>query len=301
MAFTDHSDLFGSVHEDGINRVVRHIMRQRPSLFNYATAFFVEKPEMLCVRVEAAPAVKEAGNPLFTVQEPIPVLGTPVPIGLNWCFQLTEAEIDFHPGNVITLPPELGRLQPQRLALHVKACFGLDCPPDDLIEELIPAIEVLTIAQREEDEKDSNRLVAVTRRVSKPRDTVVLPTRELLCFCLELFVVAHFEWGRIGGDERQWLKVRLDGMEIVDLQPTPMENMIECYVKTVLRLGILPRLSTPLEAMILNVTEMLQQQGLTIGEIITLQPAPVPAAVPNNPAVEEDQLKAFINLVVEEA
>ena len=37
MAFTDESDVFGSVHEDGINLVVRHLMRQRPSLFNYAT------------------------------------------------------------------------------------------------------------------------------------------------------------------------------------------------------------------------------------------------------------------------
>jgi hypothetical protein len=28
-AFTDNCDLFAAVHEDGINRVARHIMRQR--------------------------------------------------------------------------------------------------------------------------------------------------------------------------------------------------------------------------------------------------------------------------------
>jgi hypothetical protein len=38
MAFTDNADLFASVGEDGINLVVRHIMRQRPSLVNYGTA-----------------------------------------------------------------------------------------------------------------------------------------------------------------------------------------------------------------------------------------------------------------------
>jgi hypothetical protein len=38
VPFTDNCDLYGAIHEDGINRVVRHIMRQRPSLFNYGTA-----------------------------------------------------------------------------------------------------------------------------------------------------------------------------------------------------------------------------------------------------------------------
>ena len=33
MAFTSNSDLFGAVHEDGINRVVRHIMPQASVTF----------------------------------------------------------------------------------------------------------------------------------------------------------------------------------------------------------------------------------------------------------------------------
>ena len=32
MALTDNCDLYGAVHEDGVNRIIRHIMRQRPSL-----------------------------------------------------------------------------------------------------------------------------------------------------------------------------------------------------------------------------------------------------------------------------
>ena len=294
MAFTDHCSIFGSVNEEGINRVVRHVMRQRPSLFNYATAFFQERPKLLCVPIEIAPAAKQAGNPLFSVQDPIPVLGAPTPLGLNWCLQFTKLAIDFHPGNAVRLPPELGTLAPQRLALHMAACVGLDCPSDELIERLIPSMEVFSIAQ---PNKDFTGIAVPTRR---PSEVVVLPTRELLCFCLELFVVAHVEWGTIGSDEEPWLKVRLDGLEIVDLRPQPMEDLIECYIKTVLRLGILPRLSVPMKAMILNVTEMLQQKGLDVGQKITLQPTPVPAGVPNNPAVEQDQLKVFINLVVEE-
>jgi hypothetical protein len=296
MAFTDHCDLFGSVHEDGMNLVVRHLMRQRPSLFNYATAFFAEHTDLLCVQIDAAQAVKDAHNPLFTTQNPIPVLGTPTPIGLNWCFQFTDAQIDFHPGNTITLPTELGVLQSQHLALRFKGCFGLDCPSDDVIAEQLPRIEELAAAQRGKDPFGD----VIPKEGDQP-PVFVLPTRELICFCLELAVVAHFEWGTIGASDQQWLKVRLDGLEIVDLQPTPMENLIECYATTVLRLGILPRLNTPIEALVLNITDLLQQQGITIGQKITLHPTPVSPAVPNNPAVEDDQLKVFINLVVEEA
>ena len=295
MAFTDRSDLFGAVHEAGINLVVRHIMRQRPSLFNYATAFFLQRPDLLCNRIEAIPDVVKAGNPLFSLEDPLPVLGTPIPIGLNFCAQFTDLEIDFHPNNVVHLPPELLPLPAQRLALWGKACVGLDCPSDDLIRELIPRMEILATAKSEGDFKR----LAVFNPKDQPRDIIVLPTQKLLCFCLELFAVLHLEWGTIGSSDQQWLKVRLDGLEIVDLQPTPMEDLIECYLKTVLRLGILPRMSISIEKMILDITKMLQDKGFEVGEKITLEPAPLSAALPNNPAVEDDQLKVFINLNVE--
>lgn len=295
MPFTDHSDLYGSVHEDGINFVVRHVMHQRPSLFNYATAFFSKRPDLFCVPIEAAPEVEKAGNPLFTQEDPLPVFGAPTPIGLNWCLQFTDVRIDFHPGNAIGLPPELGVLSAQRLALRLRGCFGLDCPSEDLIHELLPIIEALAVAS---DVRGLAQAAAPSRVPS--REPVVLPTRKLLCVCLELFAVAHFEWGPVGDPHSQWLKLRLDGLEIVDLRPAEMEDMIECYVRTVLRLGLLPRLSRPIDSLILNLTDLLKEQGIAIGQRITLQPAPVPVAVPNNPAVESDQLMAFINLAVEE-
>jgi hypothetical protein len=283
MAFTDHSDLFASVHEDGINLAVRHLMRQRPSWFNYATAYFVDHKEKLCVQIDVAKAVTDANNPLFDVQDPIPVFGTPTPMGLNWCFHFTDAQIDFHPGNVITLPAEQGTLPAQRLAIRLKACFGLDCPSNELIERLLPGIEEQAAAQRGKDSRGDDQT-----------QVVALEPSEIVCFCLELSIVAHAEWGTIGTSTKQWFKVRLDGIEIVDLQPTPMENLIECYATTVLRLGVLPRLNMPIEKLVLNLTELLEEEGIEIEEKITLQPAPVPAAVPNNPAVEEDLVKVFI-------
>lgn len=331
MAFTDHSDLYGAVHEDGINLVVRHIMRQRPSLFNYATPEFHNRPDLFCVRIEAAQSVLDAENPLFTEQEPLPILATPVPMGINFCVQVTDAEIDFHPGNVIDLPPQLGDLRQHQFALRMRACAGLDCPPKEIIDEYLPSIERLLLAQqqlaigkvgeKEQQEQGSTGLIpgttlgvsqvnaataaagvsiAVPRAVpiKRPTGVIVLPTRRLMCFCLELFAIGHFEWGSVPGSQQQWLKPKLDGLEIVDLQPTEMENAIECYVLTILRLGILPRLMVPMEKMVLDITAQVKKWGLDLGKQVNLQPAAVPLGVPNNPAIEEDQLKAFLNLVI---
>jgi hypothetical protein len=112
MAFTDRSDLFGAVHEEGINLVVRHIMRQRPSLFNYATSYFIENRDKLCAKIDPAREVTQAGNPLFTVQSPLPILAAPAPIGLNYCI-VHRLQIDFH---AMPSPPELGQLPEQRFA-----------------------------------------------------------------------------------------------------------------------------------------------------------------------------------------
>lgn len=354
MPFTDRSDLFGAVHEEGINRVVRHIMRQRPSLFNYATPFFRRRPDLLCTPIVADQKVIDARNPLFTVQDPLPILGAPVKIGLNFCVQLTDFQIDFHPSNSITLPPQLGSLPAQRLALRARACVGIDCPPDDILPDFIREMEEAAVRNGDVIVKPPQRreraflggLARPVRRVGRgvgrvariaapiaassvrtspiarrfPFDDIAvdlddlvldpgpfddgprtLPTRALICVCLELFAVAHFEWGPLGPEQKQYLKPRLDGIEIVDLQPTPMEDAIECFLKTTLRLGILPRLVVPIEAMILDITKSLADEDVTIEEKVSLRPTPTSASLPNNPAVEQDQLKAFINLFVEEA
>lgn len=321
MAFTDHSDLFVAVHEDGINKVVRQIMHQRPSLFNYATAFFHQNPEFFCAKIEAAKSVVEAGNPLFTEIEPLPILGAPVPLGVNFCLQLTNAEIDFHPGNVFGLPPELGSLPAQRFALRVKACAGIDCPPKDIFDKLLPELERLIVerqllavgrVEEKEDEKSkeerererlagaaaSARMAVFDRQSFKPRDVFVLPTRELICFCLELFAIGHFEWGDVPGSGQKWLKPRLDALEVVDLHPPAMESAIECYLATVLRLGILPRAMVPMEKLVLDITAVMKDHGFNIGQQVNLVPSAVPGDVPNNPAVEQHQLKGFIKLTV---
>lgn len=72
MAFTDNCDVYAAIHEDGVNLT----MRQRPSLFNYATADIAFNRECWCEEVNFIKDVKNYGNPIFTVLDPLPVIGT---------------------------------------------------------------------------------------------------------------------------------------------------------------------------------------------------------------------------------
>ncbi len=267
MAFTDNCDIFGAIHEGGINRVVRHVMRQRPSLFNYASAGILERPERVCRPIDAHPVVIARGNPLATPVQPIPILGSAY--GLDFCAQFAVAEIDFSPGNVVTLPPQLNPpLAAQRFALHGAACAGLGCPARE-VTRILP-----------------DRPLQPGLTINRPRRTIVIPSEKLECFCLDLFMVADVDAITTAG---KWqLLGKLDGLELVDLAPEGLENSIECYAKLFIQLVLLPQLAArPIEL----------TQDLMGTATVTLLPSPTSAAIPNNPAIEDDQLKVFIDLV----
>jgi hypothetical protein len=277
MALTDNSDVFGAVHEDGINLIAQHITRQRPSLFNYGTRFFQLRPERLCHKIDAHPEVVRRGNPLITVEDPLPIPGTNGAYGLDFCVQLTKLMLDFHPGNAIALPPELAPLGRQHLAFMVEACAGILCPDRKVVDAAGDDVADQTPPRKDDKEQRD------------PRETPKFPPRplpggEMHCFCLGVFAVAHVE--RLVASGREFIVVRLDGLEIVDIKPDGLENALECYVSTIIRLAVLPKLRIALDTLVMDLGEFL---SLSIG------PTPISAAVPNNPAIEDDQLKVFAN------
>ena len=317
MAFTDRSDLYGALDEEGINFVVRHVMQQRPSLFNYATQDVADNPEFWCERIRYTQDVVNRANPIFTVEDPMPILGTDGRWGLDFCIQLLDAEVDLAPGNAFQLPPELAPLPDQRFALHVKACAGLGCPDDEILDRLervtihdrlradpslrAPAAQtrtretyysgqLLTAADfRDEQRYSVDRQPNVDRPPRKDEQPKPparpLPHRGVQCFCLEVYVVGHFDTqGALGAT---WLRPRLDGLEIVDIKPDGLEAALECYLTVVLRLGILPKLMTLIGKSILDL--LAELPGITIT-------APVGGAIPFNPAIEDDQLKVFVGV-----
>lgn len=285
MALTDQSDLYGAVHEEGINLVVRHLMRLRPSLFNYGTEYIARNPYLLCHPIETDPMVTARNNPLLTLEPPLPVLGTEGLINLNYCLQLVDARIDFHPGNVIALPGEIGTLPAQRFALTAKACFGLGCPDPELGKLLERGMESVFDIISVGNEPDKPGITARAQPTGNRRpDPLIVPVRRLKCFCLSVFAVCHVETRQVGN---QFIFApKLDNIEIVDIAPTELENSIECYVGNVIRLGLLPRIRIALEKIVFDQLKIVD---------IALKPA---AGVPNNPAIEDDQIKAFIDMEV---
>ena len=131
------------MHENGINATIGQLMLQRPSMFNYATILFTQAlSSQLCVPITTPPG----GGPLFTVEPQLPVLGAPRPLGLDWCLQLTNVSVDLYPGNTLTLPPELDPIGHRQFALHLRACFGLACLDDRVVENLTAEMEAAVAA-----------------------------------------------------------------------------------------------------------------------------------------------------------
>lgn len=267
MAFTDHCDVFGSVHEDGVNLVSHHVRRQRPSLFNYGTRLFADNLELLCRPIDFHPEVDRRGNPLLSVEDPLPIPGTDNRYGLDFSFQVTKLDIDFHPGNQFALPPELDPLADQRLALHVEVCGAIACPDPEMVERLADSL-----AASKKDER---------------RPIEVIPGGKPQCFCIQLFATARLEL--VGRDTSKKLAIRLEKVEIVDIRPDGLEDSLECFIENTLRLGILPKLRVALDKLTFDIGEL---------AAVTLKPTPISADVPNNPAIEEDQVKVFVNVEV---
>ena len=271
MAFTDNCDLFAAVHEDGVNRVIQHIMRQRPSWFNFATADIANNRELWCNRPQYTQDVVKYKNPIFKIEPPIPILGSDSPaVFIGFCAQLTKALIDFHPGNKIGLPGELSPpLKPQHFSLEFRVCGGLECPPDAEVQQ-IP-------------------LGGTHQNVTGAEANTNVPPPVVLrgqpnCFCLDVFVIGHFE------DSNGFLLGKIDDIDTVDIKPDKLEDNINCYLKTAVNVVLREKLAISVQALALSFP-------LFNIATITLSPTPNPP-VPNNPAIEDDELKVFITMTV---
>jgi hypothetical protein len=226
MAFTDRSDLFAAMHENGINATIRQLMLQRPSMFNYATSIFTQAlSSQFCVPINVPSGGLAPGQSLFTVEPQLPVLGAPKPLGLDWCLQLTNVSVDLYPGNTLTLPPELGPIGSQQFALHLRACFGLACPNDRVVENLAAEMEAAVassiLAAKPVTLPTTSTLPrgegsvqpAPAARAGQARDVQPVPSANVICSCLEVFGVGHFQQGTVSNLPQQWLTVRLDNLD----------------------------------------------------------------------------------------
>lgn len=288
MALTDFCDVFASVHEDGFNRIIEQVAAQRPSLFHYGTAAFVADPGLLCCKPAwVHPEIAKRNNPVVTEVPFLPIPGYTGAYGLEFNFSLSKLQIDFHPTNKFNLPPELGvNLPEQCMAIKAVVCGGIACPDLKKLEQYIiypePYRPDLKIGKKDNGKgKDKDR--TPTFDVNSPEYGLPFDPKSVNCFRLDLFVVLKIVRETWNGEPVMGLK--LEGLEIVDITPEGLENSMECFIRTTLRLGILPQLRVAFNSL-----------ALTIGDFIAIVPTPISASVPFNPSVAKDAVSVFLNL-----
>ncbi len=277
MALTDSSDLYGAIHEDGINQAIRRLMEQRPVYFNFCTQWVADDwPARLCCPPDIDPLVEARVNPVVSIQDPLPILGTGGVYRLDWAAQIAELSLDFHDSDR-PLPAQLGsQLQPQQVGVFVRMCAGIGCPSDEMLQEFPPP-DHPPITWPNDDDPDPS---------DEPQpDPVTIPVDHLTCFELELVATAHASLD--GPSTARRVELILDGIEIVDVEPDSLEDAMECYLRTVIRWAVLPRLRLLVTAVVLDLP-------MSLGTV-TIKPA---TAVAHNPAVEDDQLKVYLDLEV---
>lgn len=313
MPLTSDSDIYFAIHDAGINRVVKHVMRQRPSLFNYGTALVAADPQLLCSPVDVDPRVTAADNPIVTVMPPLPVITTPY--AMNYCAQVGGGQIDFAPGNIISLPAALNPPLPdQRLAVRFSVCAGLGCPPRRVVTKppglagtLAAAEAKLSRGSRAQARRRQKAVIAKERVVANPivagglgvarlpgLGPTVIPTQELDCFCLDLFATAGCSiTGPVGS---QTIRPTVDGINIAGLQPTGLEESIVCYAKVALNEGILPKLGQTASQLAFGLFTLPASQSAGDLEVSGDLQVSASTSVPNNPAIQDDQLEVFIDI-----
>lgn len=104
-----------------------------------------------------------------------------------------------------------------------------------------------------------------------------------------MYLIGHFTIETLFGQLR--LVGHVDAVDIVDIKPDELEAAINCYLRTTIELLLREKLTFPIVHTFLFDFEFLKLPTITVG------PAPNPP-IPNNPAVEDDQLKVFIDITV---
>lgn len=324
MAYTDHSDVYGALHQAGINRVITHLRRKRPSIFNYGTARVVAGayaaaetpvPEYVdgrsgrltpCEAIPYAPEVRDRrwNNPLMTEEDPLPVVGTDGLVGMDYAVQVTDLGIDFAP------PTEELSFKEQQYAANASVCAGLGCPGDFELDEALEAIKQFrSYVDRREGLKLATALN--DRELLSEFGLPAVPQADRLhCFCLDVEVIGSVSMADRPTVEGpltvpQSPKFEIDDIRLTDLGtmeefplPAGFVHSLECYIEVFLRLGVFPSLAETIERTVQQALAM-QNPVLTLGGLTATVELPTSGAVPYNPAIEEDELRVYVDLDVD--
>jgi len=199
----------------------------------------------------ARPKYLNYGSPGFVAATTVSATQMPaiqfpgVPGGIDWSVRFERPRVDAHPQSA-GLPPELDPLGPQRVSIHTAVQICVEC----------------SSGERRDDHGEPDR---PNDNPDRPIGKVLRPT----CFIVEVFAIAHAE--RSSSPTGDALRLVVDAIELVDLEPNGLESVIECLLLQILR-AVLASVRLPLTALRAGAFEL------------------VPAA---GPFIEDDQIEMF--------
>jgi len=288
------ADVYVALEEQAIGCIIETVMQQRPSLFNYATAGFIAHPELLYQPIIAHPAVTARNNILIKeLDQPLPVFGTrfldernlPDPgegqekpklaeyYSLNYYAQVTAVQVDFSPGNVIVMPEGLPTLPEQHFAVRLAVAAGVGFPSSEFDLLQAPPTEDLP---------------------------ALAPFSSICAFPMEIVLMGYVTRNPAGAQKP--LSIGIDDFEIVDLQPSGLECLLESYVKMELRSVIIPQvygyLRQELPGLILRIViKKKPDSPIDLPKAVDVTITPTCAEIPRNPSFADDTLTAYAQLV----
>jgi hypothetical protein len=135
-----------------------------------------------------------------------------IPGGIHWAVGFAVPRVDVHPQSM-GLPPELDPLGPQRVSLTTKVTLCVDCGE----------------GRREEnpDKPDDPSHDHPDRPAGKI---------EPVCFDIEVFAIARA--GRTSLNGQPAVRLIVERIELVDIQPNPFESVLECVLLKIIRAAI---------------------------------------------------------------
>jgi hypothetical protein len=261
------ADLYAAISDDAVNRIIERLHARAPYLFNYVAPSIklLTDPQGAFIGIAdnwlTCSDVEPNPPPGIPRYRRIPPLQLPgIAVKLPCSIQLIELKIDFQPSDTIVLPEELlPPLAAQRFAIRAMVQFGLACVPAAAVG--FPGLRTF------------GDNIPVTQ-------FPVLPVESLTCFIVQIFAVGHLTVDAAS----QQITMQVDGLEILDVAPPGFEEAIECYLIAMLKGAILPGLVLALQTIPINTL------GLT-----AVTPTLTPG-LPNNPAVEQNELRVWLDL-----
>lgn len=280
MPLTSNCDAIGIFPEDAFNKIIDLIRYQMPSTFNYATENLI-KQKQFCNRIYADPVLEQMGKTIVTKVDRVPVFGSNS--GFDFCLQVNELKLDFHPSNTVVLPPELGSLAVQQFALSLKICAGLACGNSTQVvfnPKVITSNVVKTPSANVSDLKNLSKK-KISEIFNMDRGIVFNPFYDngLSCFCMEVFAKLTVI------NDSNFLSLKLIGLEIKDIEPVVLENIIECYVKKLLQETVFPKMKIAMSKLVFG-----------LDSYATVSPMPTNSTIPFNPSVTNNNLTVYIKV-----